>query len=187
MDDIEIRAAKMSDAEDILKVYEYYVKETAISFEYDVPSLEEFKGRMVKTLENYPYFVAVGKNGVMGYAYAGAFVGRAAYAWSAEATIYIKKSEKKQGIGKRLYGALEKALLEMGITNLYACIGYPEVEDEYLTANSVQFHEHMGFAICGRFHKCGYKFGRWYDMIWMEKIIGSHGKPGIHGDRQHGA
>ena len=60
MDDIEIRAAKMSDAEDILKVYEYYVKETAISFEYDVPSLEEFKGRMVKTLENYPYFVAYG-------------------------------------------------------------------------------------------------------------------------------
>ena len=62
----------------------------------------------------------------------------------------------------------------MGILNLYACIGYPQVEDEYLTRNSAQFHQHLGFALCGTFHNCGYKFGRWYDMIWMEKILGEH-------------
>lgn len=62
----------------------------------------------------------------------------------------------------------------MGILNLYACIGFPQVEDEYLTKNSAQFHAHLGFALCGTFRNCGYKFGRWYDMVWMEKIIGEH-------------
>ena len=62
----------------------------------------------------------------------------------------------------------------VGILNLYACIGYPQVEDEYLTRNSARFHEHLGFALVGTFHNCGYKFGRWYDMVWMEKIIGEH-------------
>ena len=60
----------------------------------------------------------------------------------------------------------------MGILNLYACIGYPEYEDEYLTTNSADFHTHLGFVKVGEFHKCGYKFGRWYNMIWMEKMIG---------------
>ena len=62
----------------------------------------------------------------------------------------------------------------MGILNLYACIGYPVQEDEYLTANSAQFHAHLGFQKVGEFHRCGYKFNHWYDMIWMEKIIGDH-------------
>ena len=58
--------------------------------------------------------------------------------------------------------------------NLYACIGVPEQDDEYLDHNSEQFHEHMGYRKVGTFHQCGYKFGRWYNMIWMEKMIGEH-------------
>lgn len=77
-------------------------------------------------------------------------------------------------MGRIIYEALEKALREMGIRNLYACIGYPESDDEYLTTNSADFHAHLGFVKVGKFHKCGYKFGHWYDMIWMEKIIGEH-------------
>ena len=75
-----------------------------------------------------------------------------------------------------IYEALEKKLCEMGILNLYACIGYPDVEDEYLNKNSAEFHAHLGFSKVGEFHQCGYKFGRWYNMIWMEKIIGAHQK-----------
>ena len=60
----------------------------------------------------------------------------------------------------------------MGILNLYACIGYPQVEDDYLMKNSAEFHAHLGFELVGTFHNCGYKFDRWYDMVWMEKIIG---------------
>ena len=77
-------------------------------------------------------------------------------------------------MGRALYEALADRLQAMGILNLYACIGYPQVEDEYLTRNSARFHEHLGLALVGTFHNCGYKFGRWYDMVWMEKIIGEH-------------
>ena len=65
----------------------------------------------------------------------------------------------------------------MGILNPYACIENPIAEDEYLTRNSEQFHAHLGFEKTDEFHKCGCKFGRWYNMIWMEKIIGEHAKP----------
>ncbi len=81
---------------------------------------------------------------------------------------------KKCGLGRKLYEALADRLKTMGILNLYACIGYPKAEDEYLNKNSAQFHEHLGFHLCGTFENCGYKFNRWYDMIWMEKIIGEH-------------
>ena len=55
-----------------------------------------------------------------------------------------------------------------------ACIAYPAQEDEYLTRNSVEFHAHLGYRMVGQFHQCGYKFHRWYDMVWMEKLIGEH-------------
>ncbi len=97
-----------------------------------------------------------------------------AYNWSCEMTIYLDHNVQKYGMGRILYEALEKALHNMGILNLYACIGYPEHEDEYLTTNSADFHAHMGYVKIGEFHKCGYKFDRWYNMIWMEKIIGTH-------------
>lgn len=174
MSEVEIRIASLRDAKALLHIYEYYVKNTAISFEYEVPTIEEFKSRMTNTLKKYPYLTAVKDNEILGYAYAGPFVGRAAYDWSAELTIYLAPKKRKQGIGKKLYKALEEALAESGIQNLYACIGYPEVPDEYLTKNSAEFHEHLGYTKAGQFHKCGYKFGRWYDMIWMEKLIGDH-------------
>ena len=172
---VMIRPVTIEDAERVLEIYAYYTKETAISFEYEVPTVEEFRGRIQKTLQKYPYLVIEENGRIQGYTYAGPFVGRAAYDWSAELTIYLDKDAKKRGYGRKLYEAIEQKLKEMGILNLYACIGYLDVEDEYLNQNSAQFHEHMGFTLAGRFHKCGYKFGRWYDMIWMEKIIGEHG------------
>lgn len=174
MRDIIIRSATVEDAEAILHIYAYYVEKTAITFEYDVPSVEEFRKRIENTLKRYPYLVILADGQIMGYAYAGTFKDRAAYDWSVETTVYLAHDAVKCGLGKKLYLALEDALKEQGILNLYACIGYPEVEDEYLTKNSAEFHEHLGYEMVGRFHRCGYKFGRWYDMIWMEKIVGEH-------------
>ena len=160
MSEIKIRNADINDAERLLQIYAYYVMNTAISFEYEVPSLSEFQNRMRHTMEKYPYIV-IEKGGIIqGYAYAGTFKGRAAYDWSCETTIYLDHNARKCGLGRKLYEALEAALKEMGILNLYACIGYPEMEDEYLNRNSAQFHEHLGFAKIGEFHQCGYKFGR---------------------------
>ena len=174
MTEITIRDATLDDAERLLEIYSYYVENTAITFEYGVPSIEDFRSRMKHTIEKYPYLVIEKDCVVQGYAYAGSFVGRAAYDWSCEMTIYLDHTLQKQGYGRKLYEALELALKDMGILNLYACIGYPDVEDEYLTTNSADFHSHLGFTEVGRFHQCGYKFGRWYDMIWMEKVIGEH-------------
>ena len=129
---------------------------------------------MPNTMKRFPYLV-VEKDGVIqGYTYAGPFVGRAAYGWSCELTIYLDHTALKCGLGRKLYEELEARLGRMGILNLYACIGYPDTEDEYLNRNSAEFHAHLGFSTVGEFHKCGYKFGRWYNMIWMEKIIGQH-------------
>ena len=169
-----IRSAAVDDARRLLEIYAYYVENTAISFEYDVPSLETFANRIDGTLKKYPYLVLEEEGIIKGYAYAGAFVGRAAYRHSCEVTIYLDHGSKGRGYGRALYEALECALKDAGILNLYACIGDPAAEDEYLTRNSEQFHEHLGFTKVGTFHKCGYKFGRWYNMIWMEKIIGDH-------------
>lgn len=173
-DKIKIRQATEADAEELLKIYAPYVTDTAITFEYEVPTLEEFIGRIRHTLQKYPYLVAVEESEIIGYAYAGAFYGRAAYDWSVENSIYIKRGRTHGGVGRLLYQALEDALRAQNILNLYACIAYPEVEDEYLTKNSVSFHEHLGYRMIGTFQKCGYKFGRWYHMVWMEKMIGEH-------------
>lgn len=171
---ITVRNAKLEDAARILEIYSYYVENTAITFEYTVPTPEDFRARMENTMRRYPYLVIENDGTVEGYAYAGAFVGRAAYDWACEMTIYLDRNARKCGMGRTLYEALQKELAKMGILNLYACIAYPEEDDEYLTANSAVFHEHLGFAKVGELHNCGYKFGRWYHMIWMEKVIGKH-------------
>ena len=171
---IKIRVASPRDAEALLRIYTPYVQETAISFEYEPPSPAEFAGRMERVLQKYPYLAAEVGGTLLGYAYAGAFNERAAYDWGAETTIYVERSARKSGLGRALYTALERILTEQGILNLNACIGYPRGEDPYLTKNSVEFHRHLGFQPVGTFCQCGYKFGRWYDMMWMEKFIGDH-------------
>lgn len=170
-----IRTATVGDAEELLNIYAPYVKKTAISFEYEPPSVEEFRARMEHTLRGYPYLVAERDGALLGYAYTGAFAARAAYGWAAETTVYLREDSRGLGLGKQLYGALERISRAQNLLNLNACIACPEVEDEHLTANSVRFHEHMGYRLVGKFHKCGYKFGTWYDMVWMEKILGPHG------------
>lgn len=169
-----IRIATVADTKALLDIYAPYVTDTAISFEYDVPSLAEFEARITDILKKYPYLVAESDGEILGYAYTHAFVGRAAYDHAVETTIYLKESKTKMGTGRMLYEALERISHEQNILNMNACIGYPEIPDEHLTLNSVQFHEHMGYQLVGTFHNCGYKFNTWYHMVWMEKIIGNH-------------
>ena len=173
-DIIIIRAASPADGAALLAIYAPYVRHTAITFEYAVPSLEEFTGRIAATLTKYPYLVAEHQGRPAGYAYTGPFSGRAAYDWSAETSLYIRRDYRRQGIGRKLYEALEAVSKAQHIVNLNACITCPDADDEYVTQNSVQFHAHMGYAMVGVFHKCGCKFNRWYNVAWMEKFLGSH-------------
>ena len=171
---IKIEAVTIDDAEELLSIYAPYVENTAISFEYEVPSLEEFKDRIKKISRNLPYIKAVDNGKIIGYAYATQFKERRAYDWSVEVTIYIKKNYRKKGIGKMLYEALELSLKDIGILNMNACIAIPKEIDKHLNYDSYNFHKKMGFTLVGTFHNSGFKFNTWYDMIWMEKIIGIH-------------
>lgn len=172
--DIIVRMATPQDAEILLEIYAPYVKNTAITFEYEVPSVEEFAGRIENCLKKYPYLVAGRQGKIIGYAYVSPFKSRAAYDWSVETSIYVAETEKGKGTGRFLYEVLESLLVKQGILNVNACIAYPSTEDRYLTKDSVKFHEALGYELVGRFHACGYKFDRWYDMVWMEKMIGKH-------------
>ncbi|MCH4082327.1 MAG: GNAT family N-acetyltransferase [Atopobiaceae bacterium] len=181
--DFLIRSATPDDAAALATIYRPYVEGTAITFEYEAPSAEEFSSRIAHTLERYPYLVAADKADpfhLLGYAYASVYHGRAAYSWSVETSIYVAKSERTKGIGRALHAELEDELKEMGIQNMYACItALPEdrSDDPYLTDASIRFHEKLGYALCARFARCGYKFGQWYDVVWMERMIGTHPTP----------
>lgn len=164
---LRIRMAVTEDTDALLAIYAPYVANTAITFEYTVPDSDEFKQRIVRTLEKYPYLIAERNGTILGYAYASAFKGRAAYDWAVETSIYVDQNCQNQGIGRQLYAVLEQTLKKQNILNSYACIAYPN-------PGSIRFHEQLGYQTIGHFTKCGYKLGKWYDMIWMEKMLGEH-------------
>ena len=170
-----IRPTCEKDAAALARIYAYYVEKTAITFEYTAPDVAEMERRRQEISQRYPYLVAESDGKVVGYAYAHAFYGREAYAWSVESSIYVDVNIRKHGIGRKLYEALEKALKSMGILNINACIAVPrDNQDPYVTNGSLNFHQRLGYTLVGRFHNSGYKFDRWYDVVWMEKMIGPH-------------
>ena len=137
---ITFRIAKVEDASRILEIYAYYVENTAVSYEYDVPSIAEFTERVRSTLVKYPYIVAEEDGRIVGYIYASRFAQRAAYGWAAGTSIYIDRDFHRRGIGKLLYEKLEAILKLQNITNLYAGAADPmEEEDPYLTETASIF------------------------------------------------
>jgi len=168
---IEIRNVKLDDAKELVDIYNYYIENTAITFEIDKLDITEFKDRIKEISAKFPYIVLLEDGIIKGYAYSHELNKREAYRFSNEVTIYLDKDSLKKGYGKLLYNELEKRLKEKGIRNLYACIASPVVIDKYLNNNSEEFHEHLGYKRNGLFTKCGYKFNTWYNMIWMEKLL----------------
>ncbi len=173
--EIKIRIAKKEDAASLLEIYSYYVKNTAVSFEYELPSLEDFQKRITTTLQNYPYLLAEVDGSIAGYCYAGRLAVRAAFDWSAETSIYISSRYHRLGLGKLLYQKLEALLAAQNVTNLYARIAEPQSEsDAHLTNDSQHFHAAVGYKLVGRLTSSGYKFNTWYNLIYMEKVIAPH-------------
>ena len=124
MNDLRIRPVTPDDAPALAEIYGYYVKNTAVSFEYDPPSAGEFRGRIAHTLEKYPYLSAVMDGRVIGYAYAREFVGRKACEHCVEVSVYVAHDCRRSGAGRALYEAMEQRLGETGILNVYASIAY---------------------------------------------------------------
>lgn len=159
---ITLRTATVADTPSLLAIYAPYVEKTAITFEYTVPNPEDFSRRITRTLARYPYLVAEQGGAIIGYAYASAFKERAAYDWAVEVSIYVAEDTRGAGVGTLLYDGLEQALFRQNVTNVNACISYPN-------PGSISFHEKRGYKTVGHFSKCGYKLGTWWDMVWMEK------------------
>lgn len=172
---LHIRPAQASDAADLLTIYAPYVRDTTVTFEFDVPSVEEFAARIEHAQKRYAYLVLEKTTEhewefrPIGYAYYGAFKSRPAYQWSAETSIYLDENERGHGAGSILLNTLEACMAAQGITNSEACI---TGENE----SSVEFHRRHGYEERARFTKCANKFGRWLDVVWLEKYLGPHGE-----------
>lgn len=165
-----IRFAAAKDAAELLEIYAPYVTGTTVSFEYEVPAVEEFRRRVEETSARYPYLVWEEDGALLGYAYAHPYAARPAYQWSAELTVYLRQGVSRRGLGSQLYGALMELLRLQGVRNVYGCVTAENTA-------SVAFHHALGFREAGRFSQVGYKLGRWLDVLWLEKAIASGGEP----------
>ncbi len=170
-DNMVIRDVCIEDASRLVEIYSYYVEDTAVSFEYHTPSVAEFENRIKNIHKNFPYLVCEIDGKVVGYVYANAYSSREAYDWTVTTSIYLDKEYRRMGIGSALYERLEERLKEQGIVNLLAAIAYIDNEDEHLTNDSVLFHGKSGYTEVAHMIKVGKKFDRWYDIIWMQKVI----------------
>lgn len=161
---INVRAASAADAEAIQAIYAPVVLGTAISFEEVPPSAEEMRGRILATLETYPYLVAEQKGVVIGYAYASQHRARAAYRWAVDVTVYIAQDARRMGVGRRLYETLLPMLETLGYRSVYAGIALPN-------ESSIGLHERLGFRHIGTFPQVGYKHEAWQDVgYWFLKL-----------------
>ena len=159
-----IRMATQADIPAILDIYGPYVLHTAVSFEYSVPTLEEFTERFRTITVQFPWLVWEEEGKVLGYAYGSLPFDRAAYRWCASSSIYLAPQAQGRGIGRKLYEALEAILTEQGYRKTYAII----TSDN---PGSLRFHRQTGFRFLAEFPDCGIKFNKLYSVVWMEKAL----------------
>lgn len=157
-----IRIATQADIPAMLAIYGPYVENTAYSFEYTVPTVEDFTARFQSYTQQLPWLVWEEDGQVLGYAYGSLPFTRAAYAWCGEVSIYLAPEVQGRGIGRALYAALEEIMWRQGYRVIYSLI---TTENK----GSRIFHEKLGYTQTGVFPNCGYKFGRWLGIVWMEK------------------
>jgi phosphinothricin acetyltransferase len=165
-----LRIACETDVPAILAVYAPYILSSTATFEYDVPTEAEFLQRFRDITAQYPWLVWEEEGRILGYAYASAPYSRAAFQWCAEPTVYLVPEAKGRGIARKLYMALEKLLKIQGYQVLYALITAENVP-------SIRFHQKCGYSLRGDFPDCGFKFGRWLGLFWLEKRLDSVESP----------
>lgn len=156
-----IRQATARDAAELLAIYTPYVLDTAVTFEYTPPTVEEFSGRISAITPVYPYLVWEEPDGIKAYAYAARYGQRKAFDWGAELSVYTTPALQGSGVAAALYRAILRLLREQGAWRAYAILAWPNPA-------SRRFHEKMGFEVYGQFPAAGYKLGAWHDILHME-------------------
>ena len=158
-----IRMATTGDTAKLLAIYSQYI-DTSITIEYTLPSLEEFAARISGVLAEYPYLVWQEDGRILGYAYAHRHMERAAYQWNAELSVYLDRSARHRGLGRRLYGALMELLRLQGVLTAHALVTSPNPDSQAL-------HEAMGFHLAAVHRLAGFKAGDWHDVLWYEREL----------------
>lgn len=165
-----LRLATERDLPRILEIYAPYVEEETVSFEYETPTLAAFEKRFRSIASRLPWLVAEKEGKVVGYAYlAPAFV-RAGYAWDVDLSIYVERESRRGGIGRMLEEKISALARELGYARIYSVISAEN-------GSSLAFHRRMGYREAARFARCGFKFGRWIDVVWYEKELGGGNAP----------
>ncbi len=161
---LSIRPVTKTDAIACLKLYSKYVVGSAVSFELEAPSIEEFSNRIDSISKRFPYLIAEEDGVFVGYAYASAYRDRLAYQWNVEVSIYVEEDKKKTGVATKLYTELFSELKRIHICKAYAVIAMPNDA-------SINFHTKMGFEKFATYTNVGFKLNQWHDVLWMEKTI----------------
>lgn len=164
---ISLRVARKEDAEGILAIYSPFVKNTTISFEYEVSEAANYATKVEALLLDFPWLIAEAGGVIVGYAYASKHRDRPGYAWSAESSIYVHDDYMRKGIATVLYNALLEILTAQNYVNLYAGIAQPN-------EGSTMFHVKLGFTPVGVYKKVGYKNGSWVDVVWLHRTLLKH-------------
>lgn len=186
-----IRLACPADAAAVCAIYAPYVRDTSTTFDLEPPTVEEMEQKITTILEERPFLVAEIERSdagaasasshdeacdseafaVIGYSYASPFRPRKAYLHSIETSVYLAPEAKGFGLGTRLYNALEEILRLQNVYNANACVTCIEPADETCPSTSRIFHERRGYVQCAHIPNCGHKFGRWYDILWLQKQL----------------
>jgi L-amino acid N-acyltransferase YncA len=159
-----IRLATPHDAAGVQAIYAPVVRETAISFELEPPTVEDMQQRIGEVVERMPWLVCEHRGQVLGYAYAGPHRVRAAYQWSVDVSVYIDAQARRSGVGRGLYRSLFAVLVMQGFYHAYAGITLPNPA-------SVGLHESLGFEPVGVYRTVGYKMGAWHDVGWWQLAL----------------
>lgn len=162
-----IRFANFDDAANILKIYEKFIKETVVTFEIEVPSIESFQNRMKSIMDFYPWLVCEVDGEIAGYAYASKHGERAAYRWSSDLSVYIGEKFHRHHLGTDLYDEVIQYLKKQGFCTVYAAISTPNPKSQ-------AFHESYGFKKIGEFKNVGHKMGKWLDVTWYDLQIAEY-------------
>jgi L-amino acid N-acyltransferase YncA len=161
-----VRSATGADAAACVEVYRPYVLDTVITFETEVPTIQDMAARIVAARVRHEWLVLELDGDVAGYAYAHQFNSRAAYRWSVETSVYMTQDRLRSGGGRMLYAELLNRLAGRGYRQAFAGIAQPNEASNAL-------HEAFGFELVGRYRRVGWKQGAWHDVWWWQLYLGA--------------